>query len=266
MWVNLCVFNGENRSSCSGFSLLELAIVLTVIGLLATAAASVYRPAAGVVHEHQTIRLLQGIQQACVAFAVSHRRLPCADTNGNGFEGAGSGCGTTGGFQTGRVPYATLGIPLSGAPGADALSANIVYGVYRNMSADADLAIAKERTGDLPGVFPGYDDLGDFRKALVNAETAAVSNAFVYVTGVGISKNCTVTQRNVAFVLASAGAADADNDGNLFDDINAGLALTGGGSKCFASPGQRHSGAYDDRTLAMSFGTLAGALNTDINE
>jgi len=237
-------------------------MALVVIGLLTTAAASAYRPVQGMIQAQQAGRFMAGVKQALVAFTIVHHRLPCADTNGDGFEGAGGGCGTTGGFQTGHVPYATLDIPMSGAPGADVLSASIVYGVYRNTNAvvDADLVIAKERTGNQIGDLPGYDDLGDFRKALVNASNATVNGLFVYMTGVGRNKNCTTVKHHVAFVLASPGYEDADGDGNALDDINAGLSLTGSGTHCFASPDQRRSAVYDDGTLAMSFGMLAGML------
>jgi len=244
---------------CSGFSLLELAVALVVVGLLATAAAAVYRPISGAARTQRALRLLDGIQQALIDFAGSHHRLPCADTNGDGFEGAATGCAGT--SQTGAVPYATLGIERSGAPGDDAGLVNIVYGLYRNPGIDADLALAAERTGDLAGD-PGFETLGDFRKALANAGSASVSNAFVYLTGVGANENCnTVVRSNAAFVLATAGAADANGDGNLFDGVNTALRTDGSGSKCFASPARRRDRNYDDLTRAVGFAALTGSLS-----
>jgi len=245
----------------SGFSLVEMAVVLVVIGLLAAAAAAVYRPAAGAARTQRAVRVLDGIGQAIVAFAVSHRRLPCADTDSDGVEGSGAGCGIAVGFQTGAVPYVTLGITMPGAPGADAGTANVVYGVYRNAAVNADLTVARERTGDAPGD-PRFDDLGDFRLALVSASIATAGNTHVYVTGVGANENCaSAVLRNAAVIIASPGGGDADGDGNSMDGVNAGLRLDGSGSKCFASPARRSDLAYDDRTRAIGFNDLAGALS-----
>jgi len=259
-------------SGSAGFTLLEVAIVLTVAGLIAAAAAAVYLPVTGAAQGQRTVRLLAGIQQAIVGFAVSHRRLPCADTNGNGFEGGGmpAGCvaSATDSYQTGRVPYKTLGIVMSGASGDDAVYANVVYGVYRNSNvipnADADLAVAEERTGDASDNLPGYDALGDFRKALANAAGTTASSNYIHVTKAG-DTNCTVI-RNMAFALVSTGIGDADNDGNPFDGVNKNLKLSGGGSKCFASPAQRHDGRYDDQVVAVGFNALAAGLTADMNE
>lgn len=246
----------------SGFTLIELAVVLIMIGLITGAAIRLYHPAQDRIDEVKAEQILLGIKQSLISFAISHRRLPCADTNSNGFEGGAAGCGAAATAQTGSVPYATLGIDLPGTPGQEIFRRDIVYGVYRNNNAipasDADLAIVLERTGDLLGD-SRYQDLGDFRRALTNGATAATSSNFVYRTGDGdtSAENCgTNVVANAAFLLASAGTQDANLDGNRFDGVNEALNLDGSGAKCFASAAKRRNADYDDVTVGMGFTEL----------
>jgi len=61
----------------SGFTLLEMAIVLLIMGLLL---GSVMRPMGGAIKERQrseTQMLLVEIREAIIGFASVHRRLPC---------------------------------------------------------------------------------------------------------------------------------------------------------------------------------------------
>jgi len=102
-----------------GFTLIELAIVLLVVGLLLSAItvpiATQYR-----IRETRNARQqIEEVRQALIGFAQSRRRLPCPDTNRAGLEDytppappADASCdrpvGTT--PYIGSLPYATLGL------------------------------------------------------------------------------------------------------------------------------------------------------------
>ena len=101
-----------------GFSLIELAIVLVVVGLLI---GYLILPL-GMQRENRNIAearaKLQEIEEALYGFAIANNRLPCPTTPGqNGQEvgGGGADCGTNRGF----VPSNTLGI--TGAVDCDGL-------------------------------------------------------------------------------------------------------------------------------------------------
>jgi hypothetical protein len=211
---------------------------------------------------------LESINQSLITFAMKNKRLPCTDTNGDGYEGGATvGCGASTTNQTGSVPYKTLGMNQMANTQTDLLKRNIIYGVYRNANAtassDADLADLKERTLDTDTESQYYENNFDFIKALSNAINEANSDSFVYSTGTGTNENCaTVINDNHAYILVSSGIEDADNNGNVFDGVNANLNLNGSGTKCFSSALKRKNNSYDDVVMAMNFQSLLGRLNT----
>lgn len=91
-----------------GFSLLELAVALVVLGGLAGIALTA---AAWASQRHRIVEArhaLERAEQALIAYAESHSRLPCPDADGSGLEDCGSGAGS------GRLPYATLVVSPAG--------------------------------------------------------------------------------------------------------------------------------------------------------
>lgn len=100
-----------------GFSLIEMAVVLMIVGLLIGGAVG----SLGALQQHQrssaTEAQMEEIRDALIAFAVVNRRLPCpadpalADTAaGAGLESVPTAAGCTGGI-VGAVPWATLALP-----------------------------------------------------------------------------------------------------------------------------------------------------------
>ena len=72
---------GINSYRISGFTLLEMSIVLLVMGLLL---GSVMRPMGGAIKERQraeTQMFLSEIREALIGFASVQRRLPCPVTS-----------------------------------------------------------------------------------------------------------------------------------------------------------------------------------------
>lgn len=250
-----------------GFTLVELSIALVVIGLVTAVGLAIYRPTAETKRGMVAVIFQKQVEQALFNFALTHHRLPCADTTGDGYEA--TNCQDDNTARTGAVPYATLGIISNGlSTGNINTSQNIIYGVYRKSNSnpvyDADLAVIKERTGNAIDS-TSYQDINDFRQALINAESATVEKTQVYVTGDGYTtsdENClNNVVANAAFYLASTGAEDMDGDGNPFDGVNVNLKKDGSGSQCFASPTRLHDAGYDDFVQGVSFNGLLGFLN-----
>jgi len=110
---------GRTMKSSQGFTLIEVAIVFTILAALL--AASIYPLTAQRESAHiaSTKVQLNEIQQAIYGFAIAQDRLPCPTTPGNGGvsqpENPAAACATYHGF----VPSSTLGI--SGSVNCDGL-------------------------------------------------------------------------------------------------------------------------------------------------
>ncbi|MFK8010645.1 MAG: prepilin-type N-terminal cleavage/methylation domain-containing protein [Marinicellaceae bacterium] len=251
-----------------GFTLIELTIVLLIIGLIIGSVQTFYRDTVNVSDFVKINAQLESIDQALVSFALKNNRLPCADTNGDGYEGNTSvTCGNGVSNHTGAVPYKTLGMNQMANTQTDLQKRNIIYGVYRNSNAtllnDSDLAVVQERTGDIVLESQYYQNNFDFIKALANANNATQSSNYIYTTGTATNENCgTIISENHAYILVSAGIEDTDNNGNVFDGVNANLNLNGTGTNCFSSPRKAKNNQYDDVVIVMNFQSLIGRLNT----
>lgn len=253
-----------NSKKWQGFSLVELSIALVIIGVLTVAGLQVYNSASYYKNQELANRALAEAKSALVNFAALNFRLPCPDTDLDGYENC------TGTTKTGTLPYLSLGIRISSQIG-DVITGyqNIIYGVYRlpntTLADDADLAALKERTGNSLGDL-SYQNIDDLKKAIANASLQAVVDTQPYITGDDTNttdkdENCTNNAViNGAFWLAAAAGIDASGDGNSFDGVNTGLKHDGTGSNCFASPQRRQDLNYDDIVTGMSFGELLGQL------
>jgi prepilin-type N-terminal cleavage/methylation domain-containing protein len=103
-------------ASARGFTLLEMAIVLVIVGLLLGGLLGSLNAMRSVQNESGTKRQLEEIREALITFAIINLRLPCpaapgtAETvAGAGLERAPTAAGCTGG-ASGVLPWATLGL------------------------------------------------------------------------------------------------------------------------------------------------------------
>lgn len=250
------------RRSQQGITLIELAIIVALLGTYIMVLMH-YR--ANRVDHGDTVAT--GIQDQVVAavyrYAERHYRLPCADTNGDGFEGSGSGCGDDAQqHQVGGVPFRTLGMSESDTLNSG-VGADYLYGVYRNPAQNADLAVLEERTNDA-NTDAGFRQLDDLRYALSGQIAATLNAARIHVTGDGDATgaaDCTSNKiTNIAFFVVYAGIADANGDGNKLDGANSLLSGPSGSHLCVASQTTRHSEQYDDSVVAVGFAELLGYL------
>lgn len=103
----------KNLSYQDGFSLVELAIVLTIIGLIAGFSVPMLTESLHHKKWQKGEQHLEEVMTALAAYVGRHHRLPCAaDPNAQGAERglARAGCKKSS-LSIGLVPYRTLGLP-----------------------------------------------------------------------------------------------------------------------------------------------------------
>lgn len=252
-----------------GFSLIETAVALAILGVVAVAAMAYWRMSAQQRTQVGELDLLARADQALVGYANAMYRLPCPDTNGDGIEDCGSN------VELGQLPWRTLGL-------ADNRARMIRYGVYRKADAnawqDTELARSLDRfrpllaqvscvsgsssptsasqcttgtnTAGLEMALGNRNGL-DFCYALDTAAAATADNAKLHtLAGDG-------TARNVAYAIALPGLVDADGDGKLFDGNQASQTET---NPVFDAPQLPATAGDDDRVLAEGFDALFNRL------
>lgn len=111
------------RSTTRGFTLLEMAIVLVIVGFLLSGMLGGMSALQSVQREDGTRRQLEEMRNALITFATINGRLPCPAAPatsetvvGAGLERAPTAAGCTGG-AAGAFPWATLGLQQTDAWG-----------------------------------------------------------------------------------------------------------------------------------------------------
>ena len=245
-----------------GFTLVELALVLLVLGVATWAVAGSYANIGLVAERDQARAHGQTMQNALRSFALIHGRLPCPDSIAIGSGNSGWETVTAPGdcavatTQAGMLPYKSLGLdlPVNGLRAA--------YGVFRNAAVNADLTRLAERT-DLPALPSSQLDAKDLIVALnlAGIATTTPSAAHLYLTGDGQSLgavDCGANVRsNQAFILVIP-LRNRDGTGNDFDGVHNTFAA--GTSVCASAPGTPHGVLTDDVVVAESFTSLSGWL------
>lgn len=119
------------HTSQTGFSLVEMAIVLTIVGVLLAGLLPTLSSQVEQRRTNETNKQLDEIKQALLGFAVSNGRLPCSATlASNGIEAPVGGGACTNSYN-GFVPAVTLGLSSTDAQGyaIDGWSNRIRYAV-----------------------------------------------------------------------------------------------------------------------------------------
>lgn len=105
----------QNNIPQNGFTLVEIAIVLLIVGLLLGGLMPTLSAQMEAQRVGETRKQLEEIQQALIGYAIANGRLPCpASSTSNGEEsfntGGSAADGNCSNFYNGYVPAATLGI------------------------------------------------------------------------------------------------------------------------------------------------------------
>ena len=113
----------------SGFSLVEMAIVLAIValllgGLLPTISSQVEQS-----RRNETLKYMNEVRDALLGYVIANKHLPCPDTNGDG--SAEATC-TTAVSQRGTLPYKDLGVADK-----DSFGSVLVYAVTSTFADSA---------------------------------------------------------------------------------------------------------------------------------
>ncbi len=234
-----------------GFSLLEIAVVMVLIGLLAGGGVPLLRTLTERKSRNDALTYLKEVRATLMSFAERTGRLPWADTDGDGVENPGS--------QRGRLPYLSLQV----AP-KDAYSRTLAYAVHTQLALNRSTTCYALRAG-LTG-FPRVVD-ADGASAALSAAAVLVSAGPMDADGDG----------NV-FDRLTAGIHQGDNtNGNPnylrhppitgFDDLT--LYVTGnelyGGACEFLSVAVNNAGTTTvwvrDATRGQDLGSLSASTS-----
>jgi len=207
-----------------GFTLIEIAIVMVIIGLLMGGGVSIFRVLNERKTRNNTIDYLKEVKEALITYADINGKLPNADTNGDGLPDGTSTVGT--------IPYVTIGVQPK-----DSWSRNLKYEVNASLYTDRTTScLALRDASGLSG-----------SPQVVDADAGAGTGAFP-----------------VAAVIVSAGPMDADSDGDVFDNVSSGSFQgnnTNGNPNYIRNPPTQATGdEFDDLLTYIGANELSGNI------
>lgn len=165
----------------TGFTLVEIAIVLMIVGLMLGGLMVPLATQADLRSQSETRKTLADIHEALLGFASAHGRLPCpASTTSNGIESPSGGGACTHALD-GFIPAATLGITATDSQGyaVDAWGRRIRYAVT-NSDGSAFTTAGKLRSTGLSALDPDLKVYGD---VALTVRLTTVSPAVIRSTG-----------------------------------------------------------------------------------
>lgn len=203
------------RHPQSGFTLVELAIVIIIIGLLAGFGLNTSLVTLENAKRKQTLDRIAAVEESLVQFVMRHQRLPCPDlvTARDGFEKRDSQTGLCAPQAGGILPWASLGISENLA-----LDGYGRYFSYRTFS-DPDYGLTRDQGMDMTA-----------------CRSTAPPSAEARI------QHCAGEQRNINDFLRGRGLAVANTEGELIMDPDA--AYPTGAAYLLISHGLNRLGAY----------------------
>jgi prepilin-type N-terminal cleavage/methylation domain-containing protein len=248
-----------------GFSLVELAVVLAIVGLLIAMGMYTLSAQNEQRAREQTSRTLEQAREALLGYAVANGRLPCpASSTSNGIESPAGGGTVCTNLNDGFLPAVTLGFQPTDANGyaIDAWNNRIRYAISSNIStcsgtttvphftnktnlkqngmsclpSNTELLVCKSTT---PSPSPG--NCGSASNVVTNNGTVV---AIVFSTG----KNFALAPTAAAALAAGNNDEAANLDGNTVYISHA------------PAPAGATGGEFDDQLVWIPVGMLYGRL------
>jgi prepilin-type N-terminal cleavage/methylation domain-containing protein len=179
----------QNKYAQLGFSLVEMAIVLVILGFVLSALLLPLQAQRQQIAQSQTEKTLEIAKQALLGYAQQHGRLPCPATAANGAESPLGGGGCT--QQVGFLPAATLGVQPADSKGfaIDAWNNPIRYAVTQTNvggAATPDFTTSNDlSTVGIPLLNPNLTVCNDSSTSSCSATAYLTNNsvAAIYSTG-----------------------------------------------------------------------------------
>ena len=235
----------ERRRAQQGASLLQALLLIVLIGAAVVAGTTLLRSSIPADQAAQQEQALRWADEALVAYAAAHARLPCPVSSPTA---AATACVAPG--EKGWLPLRALEAVHVGGAGP---TVPLRYVVYRGVG-DSDLAVATNAFSPhtWERVSHGLDPINglDLCAKLANA---ARETAGTFEANRASTFDADGDPLNIAYGLIAAGPTPGDGGGR-FDGVNqqAGAVV--------AAPSLGSDSAYDDRTRVRDFGSLAETL------
>lgn len=102
----------KRKSDVSGFTLVEMAVVLVIVGLMLGGMLMPLAAQMDMKRMSEARNTLEEIKEALLGYALIHGRLPCPDTDGNGTDDGCPNTNTTA-SSGGNLPWVDLGVPAA---------------------------------------------------------------------------------------------------------------------------------------------------------
>ena len=234
-WTNL-----SKKMNRSGFTLIEMAVVIIIVGIVVSIVASVLPSLVKSSKIKKADAILEKGEYSIEGFITANDRCPCPDTDGDGYENFTAGatpvlnvCAA----YTGDLPFLTLGY----SSGNDAWGNTVKYGVYEDLVKTTSGSGANAFCTILSGIISYY-------------QTNAPDTSKLYYT------NQAGNNINQAYVIVSGGPGDLDTDGadGFFDGFNEGTDVQFDDPDRIEFHGTPVSTNYDDLVKGAAFVYLNG--------
>lgn len=249
-----------------GFTLVELAIVMAIAGLMISAVLSMTTTFMEQRDYLESKRRLDVASEALLGYAITNGRLPCPAIAGSqGLESpstASSGTACTGNFN-GYLPAATIGFqPTNSAGlGIDAWGNPIRYAVASAVTA----AVGSSCTGTgTPPPFTHKDTLKNNGITCVPNDLDVICSVSAQGSAGNPSNTCyasirVVAQNTAVYVVFSTGKNGSSTSGNGADET---ANIDGNSTFVLRTPSDSGAdyGNYDDLMVVMPVGVLYGKL------
>ncbi len=257
----------------AGFSLVELAVVLLIVAVLAGIGLSLVGSLVQNAGSSSTVKKEETLKHAFIAYLRNYKRLPCPDTDFSAADGIENRAATTGtppmpdvtkpcSADAGLIPYATLGLPREG--GLDGYGNWFTYYVSRltitstapnkDWTLTSDFAASPPVRGFTPGNVGNYSVDGEGGAHLTSTSNPETLGVIVIVShgpnGLGAH-----TIKGTLNVTPPTGTDEADNASGSGSTVLHQRAPTDNASVT--------GGAFDDIVMVLRPADLLGPLFAD---
>lgn len=256
------------RRPVPGFTLVELAVVLAIVGLLLGSLMYTLSAQSDQRSFEENRRRIEQVREALLAFSVAKRRLPCpavtTPTNSLGQESLTGGTCTN--FYGGLVPAKTIGYPLTDSEGfaVDAFGNRIRYAVANLITNCSGSSTTPHFTNETNLKTNGIScQPGDLLVCKSSTGITGTTCGTAFGTN---GENQIMASGLVVAVIASGGK-------NLSSASTAALAIAAGrtdeaanldGNRIFVwhtpAPAGAANGEFDDQITWITVGELYGRL------
>jgi len=204
----------------SGFTLIEMAIVLIIVGIMVSVVASVLPSLLQSAKIKEAKTLLEKADNAIQGYSMANHRLPYADSGTDGTEDSGT--------YVGNLPFRTLGL----SSGNDVWQNPVKYCVYEDLTTTTSSDFCSTLTAIVSYTDPSKAHTTDEETLLIT---------------------------NQAYIIVSGGAKDLDTDGSdvFFDGLNEGTDVQFDDTTRIAFHGDPINNRYDDLIRAFSISELS---------